>query len=285
MNGLMKKYYDEIKELLLQGNSSNLGDEELEMKAHFLERNYDRDLDNLMATTKQIEIDGEAAICGLFTKFRRLFGEPAQINRTPGSPLSSYPGGEYETIELQCPYSEEEIPDIQKQIIGYINDQARTIHEGDTYCEPLLSGLQQKEISTDKLLVIASNLKTISHAMVEYINQNVNSSWNWRYDCEFLAQYIFEKAIELTYYITKGSPIENLSYDVDEAFSYFQTNIPNKLQEKVDSVVGELQELVTNTTWFIKENKYNRCDKEAWLSPFLFEIGTIGIWFTLEQDI
>ena len=96
-------------------------------------------------------------------------------------------------------------------------------------------------------------------------------------------QEVFEKAAELTYAIIHGDNIETLSYDIKDAFSYFQLSVPTQFQMRLDGVVGKLDDVVLDIISFINKKDYDLCNKETWLRPILFNLALDGMLYTLEN--
>ena len=64
----------------------------------------------------------------------------------------------------------------------------------------------------------------------------------------------FKKAAELTYYVINEKSIDDLSYDIKEAFSYFQIAVPDTFRESIDGEINKLGDIVIGIVSFIKKN-------------------------------
>ena len=56
------------------------------------------------------------------------------------------------------------------------------------------------------------------------------------------------------YYAINEKSIDDLSYDIKEAFSYFQIDVPDTFQESIDGETNKLRDIVIDIVSFIKKN-------------------------------
>ena len=182
-----------------------------------------------------------------------------------------------------CPYSEEDFPKIQKNIINYMIKRAKTAE--DEYSKPLLKGDAQSQLSQEQMEYIINNITRVSHSLTDYVNNYDHGDWNWQSDCRFIVQYVFEKAAELTYIVAKGENSDEIGYDIREAFTYFQLSVPDTFQMKLDSVVDIVDSIVLGTTDFIENNDYHLCNKLTWFYPMIYNAALNGMFYTLEQKL
>ena len=182
-----------------------------------------------------------------------------------------------------CPYSEEDFPKIQKNIINYMIKRAKTAE--DEYSKPLLKGDAQSQLSQEQMEYIINNITRVSHSLTDYVDNHDHDDWNWQADCRFIVQYVFEKAAELTYIVAKGENSDEIGYDIREAFTYFQLSVPDTFQMKLDSVVDKIDSIVLDTTDFIENNDYHLCNKLTWFYPMIYNAALNGMFYTLEQKL
>ena len=181
-----------------------------------------------------------------------------------------------------CPYKEDDVPEIQRTITNYISQRVKTAE--DEVSKPLLSGIPKTKVPQEQVSYIFNSLAGLCHSITDYVAYYDDGNWNWEIDCKFIVQYVFEKAAELTYYVINEKSIDDLSYDIKEAFSYFQIDVPDTFQESIDGETNKLRDIVIDIVSFIKKNDFNLCDKEAWFRPFISNIATCGMMYTLEHN-
>lgn len=283
MEGFIIKYYNEIKEMLRLGSLKEKEQHELAFEANLLKEQFYKELDKRM-TPSVYEFDGEKAVSGLFKKFDRLFGDDTNyIVRDVVSKLAQKLDWGMGLYIPPCPYSDDDLSDIQKKITDFISQRARTAE--NEFSQPLLTGDARTELYQDQMNFIVNNLIQISHSITDYVDHYDDGNWKWSVDCAFIMQYVFEKAAEITYMVAKGEPAEGIAYDIREAFTYFQTEIPEEFQEKIDSVINQLDDIVLDIISYIDKYDYDTCSKEIWFRPIVFNIALEGMLFTLEQDL
>ncbi len=285
MEDFLKKYYSGIKDYLLKASlTDDIEDLDIiSFKVHRLESELEHELDKKRPSDKYV-FDGEDAITGLFTKYERFYGEKASfIDRNPDSQLAIRLDCGFRDYSPPCPYSFEEFPNIQRNITDYINKREKTTEYKNS--KPLLTGVVKTKISLEQQMFIVDNLISVSHHITDFIDYYDNDNWNWQVDCIFIAQYVFEKAAELTYFVAKGKDTDEISYDIKEAFSYFQTLLTEELQEKIDGAVVELDDIIIDINYFINNKQYDLCDKETWFRTIIFNIALMGMHFILEQEL
>lgn len=285
MEDFIRKYYHEMKEYLQKASLTDSIDdlEIISYNVKRLEKNLDNEL-NKRFSSETYSFDGEDAIIGLLIKYERFYGEKAYFyNRDKESNLAVKLDYGFGCNVPPCPYSIGEFSNIQNKITEYITQRER--NTDSEISKPLITGVYKRQLPSEKVKFIIDNLTGVSHHINDYVDFYDNDNWNWAVDCKFIIQYVFEKAAELTYYVAKGKDTDGFSYDIKEAFSYFQLLVPEDFQEIIDSVVGELNNIVMDLNIFIDENKYYLCDKETWFRPIIFNFALTGMLFTLEQSI
>lgn len=281
MKDFLKPYYQRIKDLLIEANTENAGLDELAFEVDKLKDEFYNELES-KSTSTEFVFEGEDAVKGLIKKYERLFGEESNyVNRDPESLLAKKIDLGYGTDDSPCPYSEEDFPKIQKIIINHIIKRAKTAEDENS--KPLLKGVAQSELSREQMNYIVDKITRISHTLTDYVANYDDGSWNWQIDCRFIAQYVFEKAAELTYKVAMGETPDEPEYDIREAFSYFQLSVPDNFQMKLDSEVDKLDSIVLDITDFIEKNDYHLCNKLTWFYPMIFDIALNGMFYTLEQ--
>ena len=280
MKDFLKPYYQRIKDILVEASTEDVDLEELTFEVDRLKDEFYNELEK-RSTSTEFVFEGEDAVKGLFKKYDRLFGEESIfVKRDPESRLAIKLDLGFGNINPPCPYSEEDFPDIQKKITEFISQRVKTA-ENDI-SRPLLTGEAKTQLSKRQMRKIVNRLVSISHSLTDYVDYYDGNNWNWPLDCVFIVQYVFEKAAEITYYFVKGEATDELSYDIKEAFTYYQVSVSEELQEAIDGEVDKLEYIVMDITSFIINNDYNLCDKETWFRPILFNIALDGMIYTLQ---
>ena len=282
MKELLKPYYLKAKDLLLKADSDDVDLDEIRFEVERLQQEF-YDVTEKHLNPNEYKHEGEDAVCGLFEIFERHYGEDSQMhnNRDVESCLSIYLDWGFEGSQPQNIDIEEDSNSIQKKITTFISQRVKTSE--DEFEKPLLTGIVKTQITQGQVNSLVNNLTELSHSFTEYVDFYDKGSWNWKRDCIFIAQYVFEKAAELTYKVVFDKRSEEWSYDIIDSFSYFQIDVSEDLQEKIDGEVCKLQDILIDIMSFVERNDYNKLDKDTWFRPIIFNIGLEGMLFTLEN--
>ena len=282
MKDLLKPYYHKAKELLLKADSDDMDLDEIRFELDRLQQEF-YDVTEKHLNPDELKIEGEDAVCGLFEKFEQLYGEHAQLyyNRDEESGLAIKLDWGLDGFLPQRLDTKEDPSSIQNKITSFISQRVKTSE--DEFEKPLLTGIVKTQITQGQVNSLVNNLTELSHSFTEYVDFYDKGSWNWKRDCIFIAQYVFEKAAELTYKVVFNGRADEWSYDIIDSFSYFQIDVPEDLQEKIDGEVCKLQDILIDIMSFVERNDYNKLDKDTWFRPIIFNIGLEGMLFTLEN--
>ena len=284
MKDFIIPYYQKAKEILLKATSENADLEELERSIKNVVDDLSAELYRLLSPNNY-EFEGNDAVYGLSTKFKRLLEDYKYIERDYESQLAKKLEWGFDKDYEPCPYSKDEFPGIQKKIAAYIRQRVTTSEDEDT--QPLLTGKVKKPLTPAHIDFIINTVMSRSQELTDYVtkyaNDDIEWSWNWKSDCIRLIQYVFEKGAELTYFVANKKSTENLSFDIREAFTYFQLSVPEKLQWIIDEVVDILDQVANDTIFYIEKNKFNQCGKDTWFLPIMSGIALYGMYYTLEN--
>ena len=283
MKDFIIKYYGRIRDYLLEANTEEADVESIAFEVERLKEEFYNETDESIDSTDS-ECEEQNAVWGLFKKFDRLHGEDSNfVERDPESLLAKKMDLGFGIDNSPCPYSEEDFPKIQKNIINYMIKRAKTAE--DEYSKPLLKGDAHSQLSHEQMEYVVGIITRVSHSLTDYVDNYDHDDWNWQADCRFIVQYIFEKAAELTYKVVMGETSDEPGYDIREAFTYFQLSVPDTFQMKLDSVVDNLDSIVLDTTDFIEKNDYHLCNKLTWFYPMIYNAALNGMFYTLEQKL
>lgn len=283
MKDFIIKYYGRMRDYLLEANAEDADIESIAFEVDRLKEEFYNETDEDVFSTDS-EYEEQNAVWGLFKKFDRLYGNDSNfVVRDPESLLAKKLDLCLGTYVPPCPFSEEEFPNIQKKIINQIIKRVKTPEDDNS--KPLLTGDAQSQLSDEQMEYIVGIITRISHSLTDYVDNNDDGNWNWQIDCRFIAQYVFEKAAELTYKVAMGETPDEPEYDIREVFSYFQLSVPDTFQMKLDRVVDNLDGFVLDITDYIEKNDYHLCNKLTWFYPMIYNAALNGMFYTLEQDL
>ena len=282
MKELLKPYYLKAKDLLLKADSDDVDLDEIRFEVERLQQEF-YDVTEKHLNPNEYKHEGEDAVCGLFEKFERHYGEDSQMhnNRDVESCLSIYLDWGFEGSQPQNIDIEEDSNSIQKKITTFISQRVKTPE--DEFQKPILTGIVKTQITSDQMKLLVNNLTELSHSFNEYVDFYDKGNWNWKRDFVFIAQYVFEKAAELTYKVVFDKRADEWRYDITDSFTYFQIAVTEDLQEKIDGEVCKLQDILIDIMSFVERNDYNKLDKDTWFRPIIFNLGIEGMLFTLEN--
>ena len=129
MKDFIIKYYDRMRDYLLEANAENADIESITFEVDRLKEEYYNETDENTASTDS-EYEEQDAVWGLFKKFDRLHGEDSNfVVRDEESLLAKKMDLGFGIDNSPCPYSEEDLPNIQKKIINYMIKQAKTAED------------------------------------------------------------------------------------------------------------------------------------------------------------
>ena len=282
MKELLKPYYLKAKDLLLKADSDDMDLDEIRFEVERLQQEF-YDVTEKHLNSDEYKIEGEDAVCGLFEKFERHYGEDSQMhnNRDVESCLSINLDWGFEGSQPQHLDTEEDSISIQKKITTFISQRVKTPE--DEFEKPLLTGIVKTQINSDQMNLLVNTLTELSHSFTEYVDFYDKGNWNWKRDFVFIAQYVFEKVAELTYKVVFDKREDEWRYDITDSFVYFQIAVTEDLQEKIDGEVCKLQDILIDIMSFVERNDYNKLDKDTWFRPIIFNLGIEGMLFTLEN--
>ena len=282
MKELLKPYYLKAKDLLLKADSDDVDLDEIRFEVERLQQEF-YDVTEKHLNPNEYKHEGEDAVCGLFEKFERHYGEDSQMhnNRDVESCLSIYLDWGFEGSQPQNIDIEEDSNSIQKKITTFISQRVKTPE--DEFQKPILTGIVKTQITSDQMKLLVNNLTELCHSFNEYVDFYDKGNWNWKRDFVFIAQYVFEKAAELTYKVVFDKRADEWRYDITDSFTYFQIAVTEDLQEKIDGEVCKLQDILIDIMSFVERNDYNKLDKDTWFRPIIFNLGIEGMLFTLEN--
>ena len=120
MKDFIIKYYDRMRDYLLEANAEDADIESIAFEVDRLKEEFYNETDENIASTDS-ESEEQNAVWGLFRKFDRLHGEDSNfIERDAESLLAKKMDLGFGIDNSPCPYSEEDFPKIQKNIINYL---------------------------------------------------------------------------------------------------------------------------------------------------------------------
>lgn len=283
METLVKKLIEQLRTLLKNRDEMDL--DQLRYEAESLCRIYDAKSERLM-NEGVFDWNGDKEFTGLNTKFERLYGECKAYDRDPRSLLAQKIdiiglGFNDEIIKVEG----EVLVAIQRTITLFIADRARkdTLEDDCEFAKILIKNKPVMQIEENKVMRIASYLQDITNSFTEYIRYYRQEGWSWSVDLIFLSQYIFEHIIEATYKISYDDS-ESLSFDIKDAFSYYEPDVPDSLKTASNEATPLLEDILYDIISFVETKGYERLDYESWFRPILYNIGILGMKYTLEQE-
>ena len=282
MEDFIVNYYDKVREILIKANSGNADYGELDFYMETIERRFSNEIEKRDGGIWE-EYDGQDAIEGLFEKYDLLFRNGLYIARDRESRLAL---SQYSVFEYTPSRSYPDLTplDIQKDIVSFISRRVKTAD--DEFSTPLIKNEVKNKISAIKYDCLAKYLLLLSHEFTDYVNYYDNGYWLWQRDIKFLGQYVFEKVAEMTFYTIKGKSIDELSYNVTDAFTYFQISVPEKIQERLNGAVLKLQRVISEIVEYIVHKEYHLLyDKEVWFRPIIFNMALDGMLYLCEQEL
>ncbi len=285
MKDFIKKYADKVKNLILNGEEIDLQD--LSYKVEQLEQEFYRILEK-EEDFGNVRLEGTEIVSGLITKLKRLYPIGVRsYNRDYETHLAQKLDLGFGYEEKPCPYEQDEetLGQLQKNVTLFLAKRSKNdpTEDDPEFANVLLTGESVHKLSYNQMNPIIGILTDLTHAFVNYIEYYKPEGWHWFIDCIILSQYIFEKIAELTYKVLNNEDTDDWSYNIREAFTYYEPEVSEELLAAINNKVGCLEDLVSDTIQFIENKDIDSCDFEVWLRPIFFNIGVQGMQFTLEQ--
>ncbi len=148
----------------------------------------------------------------------------------------------------------------------------------------VLTGKCINELSKDDLLEYTVSMQDILTNYIVAMEEADIDCQNNISLCGRMFQYVFDKSFEIAYKLIINTEVDTLFIPV-ETFDYYELDIPEYLQLKVNNIIGHLAILHCNTFEYIVDNKYNKNPLKDWLLPLLLGASTIAIQFAMEMDL
>lgn len=284
----IKEYANRVKELIRNEEDMYHGD--LEFELQHLEEKYWQDYET-ESDHGQILLEGRNVFNSLVTKLERIhplngFG----VVRDPETHLAQMFDLGFGYYVPEYPYDDDEdtFYELQKDLTLMIQNRSICDPDDDDpdpdFTDVVLNNKQVNKLEDDDVRFIVNALSHLSAGLIRYIDYYKTDRWNWRADCVLFSQYIFEKAVELTYKVYKGEDTDELMFNINDIFKYYEVDVPEKLLYAIDNKVENLENLVYAAEDYIKKKDMHLCSSEFWLNPFFIYIGVIGMKFVLEQE-
>ena len=287
MKYLIKEYTKKINAIIAKAET--MDPQDLSYEVEQIEEEYYNALEK-EEDHGRIHIEHANAIPGIITKLKRIYPTECELyNRDYESHLAQRLDFGFGYVEKPCPYGQNEdtLILLQQSVTSFIANRAKVDPNVDEpeFSDVLLTGIPVNRFSDMEMSSFVSTLKDLSHSFVGYIDCYKPEGWHWSLDCILLSQYIFEKMAELTYKILKKEDTEDWSYDIEEAFSFYELDVPEPLLYAIYDKVETLENLLSDTIDYIDSKDIDSCDFEVWLRPIFFNIGLDAMLFTLEQEL
>ena len=277
-------FIKELKHLLLKGQEMDIDTLQYEAESlyHFYSKRVDKLLDNGIS-----DIEGAKEFDGLYKKLKRAYPiETTVYDRDEESCLA-------EELDFGFPIEEDEVRHvnegdltrIQRNIINFIaNRSVSDPYENDPEFADIL--IKQKPVvyvEQYDLMEMASGLKGITTSFVQYIEYYRPARWRWGIDLIVISQYLFELMVEITYKTISGENLDDLRYDIRQAFGYHQVDVPELMERAINESVVTLEELLSDTIDYVEKHDYHKLEYEVWLRPIFYNVGILGLKFALEH--
>ncbi|MBP5539536.1 MAG: hypothetical protein J6X69_06925 [Bacteroidales bacterium] len=276
MEAKTKEYIAQMRAFLR--DAENYEPSEFQSIVRGLSESFGRYEERLTANTQEFDIEGGPIFWGLVEKATLLFNlcddQYVRSEETKLSEQFDVWGNGFR--ELACEYEAKNFQKIQRIIIDSVKNRARSNPDG---LGMLIQGNETRQISKENMTHIAENLMYMAKDITAYVQKYKTNGWAWRIDTRIVAQYIFEKTIELCYKLEVNNDHPSWKYDILDAFSYYEFNTPQQLQDSINAVVLKLGNVVDDAINVIGKEKYNTCPLDVWFYPLLYSVGLEGMEF------
>lgn len=147
----------------------------------------------------------------------------------------------------------------------------------------ILQGNVVNAVSKEQALIYIQQMYLIAAGLSEQIDATEEGIES--YNCHRLFQYFFDRSAEVMYKMIVGKEEIDTTFDVREAWGYYELDIPEYLQVKITHIVGRLGVIFSSVYDYMKGKGYLSEPIAEWLPALLFSASALASRFMLEVDL
>ena len=97
-------------------------------------------------------------------------------------------------------------------------------------------------------------------------------------------QFCFDRSVEVGYKHFNGIDLSDVSFDIQEAFEYYEPDVPYNIQQVLTNRVGNIAMLTAKLWQYMDETGVFDTPFSEWFANFLSVATTLGLLFATEID-
>ncbi|MBP5560798.1 MAG: hypothetical protein J6X70_03225 [Muribaculaceae bacterium] len=144
-----------------------------------------------------------------------------------------------------------------------------------------LTGHPVNEMSKEQLIRFSMETEKIINKMTLLLKQLAGMNVPTNQECGQLFQYVFEKVTEAAYKLLMGDCVDT-QFNLNEAFDYFEPDVPKHVLQKLTDVVYKTGRIHLNILHYLEENDAKTINLDSWMPPYLMAAVAMAIQFAQE---
>lgn len=145
-----------------------------------------------------------------------------------------------------------------------------------------ISSLTLNQMDRKDLIGLAETLRYIALSTAKILEkQSPNFTIT---QAGMIFQYFFDRTVEVFYKQYNGIDTDSVMFNVQEAFDYYEPDVPYNVQQILTNRVGNIAVLTSKLWEFMEETGVFKTPFSIWFSNFLSIATTLGIKFAQEID-
>lgn len=145
-----------------------------------------------------------------------------------------------------------------------------------------ISGQVCNQLDNQKLIEIATSLRSITQTIAKLFEER-NTIPN-QVQSGLIFQYFFDRAVEIFYKQFNGIETDSVSFNVQDAFDYYEPDLPYNIQQILTNRVSSIAVLASKLWSFMENTGVFDTPFNVWFSNYLTVATTIGLHFAQEID-
>lgn len=134
----------------------------------------------------------------------------------------------------------------------------------------------------EDLLELANSLRFLCIETAKNLDRN-NVRFN-QHEYSQIFQYFFDRALELFYKKLNGIDTDDVVFNIQEVFDYYEPDVPYNVQQIMTNRVKNIAMLTTKLWRYMTVSKFLDLPFKEWFSNYLILATTLGIAFGQEID-
>lgn len=145
-----------------------------------------------------------------------------------------------------------------------------------------ISGQVCNHLDNQEMIEIATALRSITQTIAKLFEER-NTIPN-QIQSGLIFQYFFDRAVEIFYKQFNGIETDSVSFNVQDAFDYYEPDLPYNVQQILTNRVGNIAVLTSKLWCFMERTGVLATPFNVWFSNYLTVATTIGLRFAQEID-